>query len=341
MDDLLLGPLGSERADPDQTLTPPRAPAGGGRALLALAASASLLLAAGCGDGDEPAGTDAGLPEAGGGGTLSYAVAALPDGIDPLSATGPTEELITRQVHEPLIGPLKGPYGATRVRPGLALSARPSPDRTVWTLVLRPGVRFQDGTPFNASAVLANARRWRSSAEGRRLLPDLFAVDAPRPNEVRFLLESPDPGLPRRLRSPRLGIVSPQALEPRSGEGARVLDLPGTGTGPFEPGPRSGGELDLARNAGWWGSPIGLGPALESVAFVRAPSEGERLALLLSGEVQVADPLGPAALREVDADPLLDTIAAEGRGIGVESSVRGLTGAIQSLSSVWLTTVAD
>jgi peptide/nickel transport system substrate-binding protein len=156
---------------------------------------------------------------------------------------------------------------------------------------------------------------------------------------VRFLLDSPDPDLPRRLRSARLGIVSPQALEPRSGDRARVVDRPGTGTGPFEAGARSAGELGLARDAGWWGSGIGLGPALESIAFIRAPSESERLALLRSGQVQVAEALGADSLREVESDPLLESLTAGGRGIGLEASVRGLTGAVQSLSSVWLTRV--
>jgi peptide/nickel transport system substrate-binding protein len=302
-------------------------------------AAAVLLLISGCGDAGETTGAEAGLPRAGGGGALAIAVPELPGAIDPLTASGPAERLAVRQVNEPLIGPLEGPYGAGRQLPGLALSARPSPDRTVWTLVLRPGVRFQDGTPFNASAVLVNARRWLTSAEGRRALPDLFAVDAPRPNEVRFQLTVPDPGLPERLRSPRLGIVSPQALEPRSGDGADVADVPGTGTGPFEAGPRSNRELDLARYAGWWGSPLGLGPALESIAFIRAQGEGRRLELLLSGEVQVADPLGHAALASAEADPLLEVLEAGRRGIGIEASVRGLTGAVQSLSSVWLTRV--
>jgi peptide/nickel transport system substrate-binding protein len=312
---------------------------GGGGAPLALVLC--ILALAGCGGEGDATDTEAGLPMAGGGGTLTIAVPKVPDGVDPLTAEGSAELLVARQIHEPLIGPLKGPYGSAAVRPGLALSATPSADRTVWTLELRPGVRFQDGTPFNASAVLANARRWLSTARGRAALPDLFAVDAPRPHEVRFQLRAPDPGLPRRLRSAALGIVSPQALDPRSGDEASVLDVPGTGTGPFETGPRSASELNLGRNAAWWGSPLGLGPSLESIVVARAASERARLQLLLTGEAQVADPLGEEARAEVDADPLLDAITADGRGIGLEASVRGLTGEVQSLSGVWLTRVGD
>jgi ABC-type transport system substrate-binding protein len=264
---------------------------------------------------------------------------SLPATLDPLAASSPTEGLIVRQIHEPLTGSLRGPYGEPGSQPGLAISARPSPDRTVWTFELRPGVRFQDGTPFNASSVLANARRWRSSGAGLGLLGELFAVDAPRPNEVRFLFDSPVGDLPRRLASPRFGLVSPQALEPRSGQGARLVSTAGTGTGPFRLGSRGEGELHLARYAGWWGSVLGLGPALDAVTFIRVPTDAARLALLRSGEVEVADPLGARSLRAAGGDPLLRAVEIAGRGVGVEGSVRGLGAPSLSLSGVWLTTV--
>jgi len=44
-------------------------------------------------------------------------------------------------------------------KPALALSWELSPDSKIWTFKLRPGVRFQDGTPFNAAAVKFNIER--------------------------------------------------------------------------------------------------------------------------------------------------------------------------------------
>ncbi|MGA8219951.1 MAG: ABC transporter substrate-binding protein [Solirubrobacterales bacterium] len=281
-----------------------------------------------------------GLPPAGGGGTLAYALPALPSTLDPLAAQTRAQQTVTRQVYEPLIERLSGPYRQGAPQAGLALEARPSRDRTTWTVTLRPDVRFQDGTPFNAAAVLANSRRWQADPAGQALLPHLFAVDAPRPDEVRFLLDKPVPDLVRRLSSPRLAIVSPHALDPRSGQNARfITEASGSGTGPFQTGPSGPGRQMLSRFAGWWGSPMGLGPSLDGVTFVLAPQPSQRLRLLREGGVQVADSLGPSGLRAAASDPLLDTVGGPLGGIGLEGSVRGIDSAraIPVLSSVWLT----
>lgn len=311
-----------------------------GRASRYLALAGAVLAVAGCGGGGDSTAHDSGLPAAGSGGSLSYAVPSLPATLDPLQARDRAALTITRQIHEPLVERIAGPYGDTEQRPGLALAVKPSADQTVWTVTLRSGVRFQDGTPFNASAVLANARRWSTVAAGRRLLPHLFAVDAPRPDEVRFLLDAPVPELRRRLASPQLGIVSPRALAPGGGEHSRYeADAANSGTGPFTEGTGSPQRLELTRYAGWWGTPARLGPALDAVSFVAAPSAAERLRLLQADSVQVADSLGPAALATAAADPLLIALGAPGPGIGLEGSVRGIdsAGAVPILSRVWLT----
>jgi peptide/nickel transport system substrate-binding protein len=304
-----------------------------------LIAVVALLGAAGCGGSGGGARVSTGLPPAGGGGTLAYALPALPSTLDPLAARTRAQQTVTRQIYDPLIERLSGPYVQAAPQAGLALEARPSRDRTTWTVTLRPNIRFQDGTPFNAAAVLANSRRWQTDPAGQRLLPHLFAVDAPRPDEVRFLLDEPVPDMVRRLSSPRLAIVSPRALDPQSGQNARFSDGTGSGTGAFQAGPSGPGRQMLSRFAGWWGSSMGLGPSLDGVTFIVAPQPSQRLRMLEDGLVQVADPLGHSGLRAARSDPLLDTVGGPLGGIGVEGSVRGIDSApaIPVLSSVWLT----
>jgi peptide/nickel transport system substrate-binding protein len=271
------------------------------------------------------------------GGTLEWALAAAPSQLDPLLATSRPDQLVTRQVHEPLTAELAGPFGDVRRVPGLALSAAASADQTIWRLRLRRGVRFQDGSPFNAAAVVANAERWRSSAEGKSLLPGLVASDAPRPDLVRFVLSRRDPNFDRDLAQSRLGIVAPRAL----GRSQRLRRNLESGTGPYEIrelGPR--GAL-VARNTEWWGSrrSLDLGPALDQVEFPVVEDGDERLARLAAGRAQVASDLGPSQLRELRRDPLLTVVRGLG-GTGAERSVRGIEGSgVPSLSGAWLTTI--
>ncbi len=276
----------------------------------------------------------AGAPEPGG--TLTIAVADPVATLDPLRAANRTERLASRQVFEPLRTWQTGPFGDTRRRPGLARSIRPNPDATVWTVALRRGVAFQNGEPLDADAVLGNVDRWTASAVGRRLLPGLEAADSPRPGRVRFILDRPIEGFATALSDPRLGLVAPGPL---IGLGGDALQLDAAGSGPFEYRGREGGSLLLARNAGWWGSALGLGPGIDQVDLSVDPSPGHRLAALLSGTVEIADDLGRVAADRIASAPLLTTIAGTGAVVGIERSVRGIdkASASQSLADVWLT----
>jgi peptide/nickel transport system substrate-binding protein len=309
--------------------------------MLAIAAGCALV-ASGCGE-EERTTSAAAAAEPGSGGVLAWAMAGRVEEIDPLRASTRSEQVVTRQVHEPLVETLVGPFGDAGRMPGLALSVAGTAGDTIWRLRLRTGVRFQDGTPFNAAAVLANGERWRTTPEGQALMPGLFALDAPRPDLVRFFLDRPDTGFAERLAAPQAGIVSPAALSPRSGAGAVMRRETRTGSGPFELRETESGGALVARNLSWWGSDRELGPAFDQVDFRAIADPAERLALLGAGDVEVADELGPGEVREAARDPLLDVLEGGGTALGLERSVRGITSAVAppSLSGVWLTTVGE
>lgn len=309
----------------------------------AVAAALVALVGAGCGD-DESAPGVAGIvgAEPGADEPLVYALAGRPDELDPLLARTRPDQILTRQIHEPLVESLSGPFGEVRGERGLARAWRPSRDRVIWRFELRRRVRFQDGTPFNASAVLANAERWRTLVPGRALLPELLAADAPRPDLVRFILSRPVADFPLHLASPRLGIVSPAALRPRSGQAAELARDDRSGTGPFELRERSGETIVIARNVAWWGTRADLGPALDQVELRVVRTDPERLALLREGTVQVADSLPASAVSQIRADPLLTYVGGNGGEVlGLERSVRGIesASAIEPFSEVWLTRI--
>src|SRR5262245_11433025 len=91
--------------------------------------------------------------------TLVYGASADPSLLDP-SLTSDGESLRpTGQIFDSLVGFKKG---SSVVVPSLATSWKTSKNQLAWTFALRRGVKFSDGTPFNAAAVCVNFTRWYS-----------------------------------------------------------------------------------------------------------------------------------------------------------------------------------
>jgi len=302
---------------------------------LGLALLAAVALG-GCGD-DEEAGSSAAagtIPSPGG--TLRIAVEGQIKTLDPLLARTRAERLAARQVHEPLISTQNGPFGQARRRPGLVRSIDPRAGGRIWTAQLRPGIRFGDGERMDADAVLANGERWIGFAAGPAPIPELTAVDSPRPGLVRFLLDRPEPRFPRELARAELGIVAPVAL---AAAGSGPVPGGGTGTGPFELREREAGRTLLARNASWWGTRLGLGPGVDQIELLSVDEADERSDQLAAGSLEAADQLDPVMARTVEADALLRIVRGGGAILGLERSVRGIESAEpdQALADVWLT----
>ena len=90
----------------------------------------------------------------------------------------------------------------------------------------------------------------------------------------------------------------------------------------------------VARNLSWWGTERDLGPALDQVEFRTVADPGERLALLVAGDLQAAEALGPEQARESRRHPLLEVLpTGEGEWLGLERSVRGITSGAESRRS--------
>ena len=115
------------------------------KAILALAACAVLTVTLGNSSGSKASST------------LIFAGAADPTYLDPALASDGETFRVTEQMYEGLVA-LKP--GTTKVIPKLALKWKSANRGKTWTFWLRHGVKFHDGTPFNAAAVCANVNRW-------------------------------------------------------------------------------------------------------------------------------------------------------------------------------------
>jgi peptide/nickel transport system substrate-binding protein len=239
------------------------------RTVLRLTALAlfALAVAVGCGGSDDE-GTSGGES----GGTLVFAGAADPVLIDgALVSDGESIRVIT-QIFETLIN-LKP--GTTELAPGLATDWEVSPDALTYTFTLREGVKFQDGTDFNAEAVCANFDRWYNfkgplqspsasyyysaffggfkNNESDDLSDPLYkSCTAENPTTAVIKLNRPSASLLGALVQQAFSIASPTALKKYNAD-AGTLD-PDTG---FKPSGTFGTE-----------HPIGTGP-FEFVSWTR------------------------------------------------------------------------
>jgi peptide/nickel transport system substrate-binding protein len=304
-----------------------------------------LLLVAlwGCGEDGARRFSGSSPTDAGGGGNLTYAIAADPGDLDPLHADTDSARLVARQVFEPLVASLDGPYGEASDRPGLALRWEASSDFRIWSFHLRDDIRFQDDTPLNAEAVVANAERWQADPTGQVLLPGLVAADAPTPSLVRLILSVSDRQLPEKLADPRLGVVSPAALGIEAAAGAPITRAQEAGSGPFALQEEGVATVELRRNRDWWGSRLALGPALDRISFQVITDPERRARALLDGTVRVAAGMPPSSAEALSDNPLLAVVGAgSGSAVGFERSVRGIADwRPMPLSGVWVAALTE
>jgi peptide/nickel transport system substrate-binding protein len=95
--------------------------------------------------------------------TIVYAAYADIKDWDP-SVAASMEVVMLSSVYETLT--VYDTYGAKNVKPGLATSWSTSDDGLIWTFNLRKGVKFHDGTPFNASTVKYSIERTKKMKKG-------------------------------------------------------------------------------------------------------------------------------------------------------------------------------
>ncbi|WP_431926061.1 ABC transporter substrate-binding protein [Micromonospora wenchangensis] len=250
---------------------------------LAAATMAAALVAAvaGCG-GDAPAT----------GGGLTYAINQEPQCVDP-HATG---QSVTSSVARPVVDSLVWHDTASgELRPWLARSWSVSADQRSWTFVLRTGVTFSDGTPFDAAAVRANLDhivdpRTKSLGAAGVIAPyyrDSQVVDG---HTVTVRLKQPFASLLVQLSTVAFGMQSPTWLA----TGGTELCTTVVGSGPFvmRGGWRKGRGVDYVRNDAYDWAPQGAphqGPArLDSLHIKLITQDSARIGALTSGQVDAA-----------------------------------------------------
>lgn len=234
-------------------------------------------------------------------------------GLDPARVTDAESVEVCEQIYETLVRVGEG--GA--IEPGLATRWEVSPDGKEWTFHLRQGVRFHDGTPLDAEAVVYSLERQRDPRHPayqqdfsyRSLFNNVVHVMALDRGTVRIALEQPYAPFLANLSMFSMAIVSPRAVA-RQGDDFRRHPV---GTGPFrfvewQPGER----LTLEANPSYWGGT----PKLRRLTFVPVRDPRQRLLALEGGTLHVAENLAPRDLQFVALHPELQALRADSDTVG-------------------------
>jgi len=238
-----------------------------------------------------PVALTTGAPTPQRGGTLVYALAGEPDGLDPNLTGARPAQIVFFQIFDPLVVRDKRDNS---FKPWLATSWTVSADGRAYTFKLREGVKFHDGTPFNAAAVKFNFDRTHNPALATRCggcaVGFYEGADVIDPMTVRIRLKNRwAPFLDAMSLFYRM--VSPAGVQKHGDLDFRRNPV---GTGPFkfvEWIPSD--HITLERNPDYNWAPSTLkhqGPAYLDRVIVRIlPEPGTRVAALENGEVQVID----------------------------------------------------
>jgi peptide/nickel transport system substrate-binding protein len=238
------------------------------------------------------------------GGTLVYATGTDVQTLDPQFVTDVPTSRIVMHIHETLVKPDE--QGS--IQPGLATAWSTSDDKLTWTFKLRQGVKFHDGTPFNAAAVKATFDRIRDAATASPRRSALAAItDIKVVDDFTIALVTKEPFAPllAQISAYNLAIMSPAQIQKA---GTKYREQP-AGTGPFklkswQPGER----IILARNDDYWGDK----PKLDALETRVVPEDSARVLLLLSGEADVIASVPTVMLKRLESSSAVKVIRKTG-----------------------------
>lgn len=262
---------------------------------LALALAAVMVLASltGCGGNG---GSDQESKETKANDTLIFAQGAEPRGLDPALVDDAESGKVIFNIYE---GLLKYDLDSTKVEPSLAKSWDVTPDGLSYTFHLQEGVKFHDGTDFNADAVKFNVDRQipplatEDMAYGSFVYGSVKDVEVIDENTVKINLTAPNTAFLANLAMVMAApMVSPKALEDNNNN---VNEAP-CGTGPYKFVSWAKDEnIVLERNEDYWGTKA----LTKNVIFKFIKDNSARVVALNNGEADMIDGIDATVVDQI------------------------------------------
>jgi ABC-type transport system substrate-binding protein len=191
--------------------------------------------------------------------------------------------------------------------PSLAVSwAADATDKTKWLFKLRDGVKFHDGSAFNADSVVWNLDKLlktdapqfdkRQSAQGKSRIPAVASYKVIDPLTVEIVTKTPDATLPYQLS---WILMSSQANWEAQGKSWDAVAQKPSGTGPWkmESGFTPRERAELTPNKEYWDK--ARIPKLDKLVLVPLPEPNTRVAALRSGQVDWIEAPAPDSVKSL------------------------------------------
>ncbi|MBN1263944.1 MAG: ABC transporter substrate-binding protein [Anaerolineales bacterium] len=219
--------------------------------------------------------------------------------LDPAIVTDGESFRVTGQVLEPLY---QYEPGSTTPIPALATECVANADSTEWTCTLREGVKFHDGTDFNADAVIFNFDRWKYEDNPYHYESQVFeyyeymwggfgdnsfiqAIEKIDDYTVKFVLSVPLAPFLANLAMDMFAISSPAAIE-ANGDAYGMPSVGCVGTGPFKfVDWVEGDHITVEANTDYWGG----APSIDEILFRVIPDDSARFLALKAGDIHALE----------------------------------------------------
>src|SRR5499426_242061 len=212
---------------------------------------------------------------------IAFDTTIAPAYLDPAETSGiATPFVFLYALHDALFKPLPG----NDMAPCLAESWTESPDGLVYEFKLREGLTFHNDTPFTAEDVKFSFFRYKGTS-AKLLHEKVKAVEVVDAHRVRFVLQAPWPDFLTFYATTATGAgwVVPKAyIEQVGEEGFQRYPV---GLGPYRfVRSTPGVELVLEANERYWRKV----PSIKNIIFKGVPERATRLAMLKTGEADIA-----------------------------------------------------
>ena len=186
-----------------------------------------------------------------------------------------------------------------KLHPRLATGYEVSPDGLTYTIHLRKGVKFSDGTDFNADAAKA---AWDNIFNPKARVPLRFAVGMVKEcvkiddYTIQLKLKYPFAPLAPSIAMSLMSPISPAALK-KYGEDIRQHP---TGAGPYILDKWvKGDRIEMVRNENYWGEK----PTVAKIIWKIVPEAATREAMLRAGQIGICYKPLPSNVAALKADP--------------------------------------